>query len=431
MNGLKGKNVLLVTPLDFARMPNNSEHNRVEHYVRLGCRVTVLYKTSNQSLRFRDLLRDTCTFRLRCHEVSGARLVAVDPYFNYFGGILRNAEASATRTGKRLSARLLIARLLSPLAVLRDVAFLPCFLLAASMKLKERFDVCLGVGPWGGLVGWALKKLGRVRLLVYVDRDYEAGLVPDRLRRSYTERVECFGIRQADLTVCVGQLLKERRGGRNGVEIHVIPNGVDWDRFVTSRNRQKKGQTLIYVGNVISWSGVETAIRALPLIRREFPRICVDVVGSGLPAYMDYLHDLVARLGVGAQVRFLGQRPREELDGLLAQADIGLENSKPVLFRRYACPIKVMEYMAAGLPVIATESTEAGDLVTRYGCGVAVSYDVEHFASAAISLLGEPRLYEVLRESGIEQSRTMTWTKLLNREADLILAKWSSQSTAG
>ena len=431
MSGLEGKHVLLVTPLDFASRQNNSEHNRVEHYVRLGCRVTVLYKKGNQSLRLRDMLRDTYSCRVRSHEANGVRLVEVDPFFNYFGGVRRNTEASAARTGKRASLRLWIVRLLSPLAVLRDVAFLPCFLLAALIKLKEPFDVCLGVGPWGGLVGWALRQLGRVRLLVYVDRDFEAGLVPDRLRRAYTERIECFGIRRADLTVCVGQLLKERRSRHGGIQIHVIPNGVDWDRFATSRNRQKRAQTLIYVGNVISWSGVETAIRALPLIRREFPRASLDVVGSGLPAYTDYLHDLAEKLGVGPRVRFLGERPREELDGLLAEADIGLENSKPVLFRRYACPIKVMEYMAAGLPVIATEATEAGDLVTRNGCGVAVSYDVEKFASAVISLLSEPQLYEVLRKSGIERSRVMTWTTLLNREVNLILARQGHHANAG
>lgn len=136
MTGLNGKRVLLVTPLDFASRPNNSEHNRVRHYVRLGCRVTVLYKKGNQSLRFRDMVRDTCLCRVHSHEADGVRLVAVDPFFNYFGGVRRNTEASAARNGKRPSARLWIVRLLSPLAVLRDVAFGPCFLLAAWSTLR-------------------------------------------------------------------------------------------------------------------------------------------------------------------------------------------------------------------------------------------------------------------------------------------------------
>ena len=60
-----------------------------------------------------------------------------------------------------------------------------------------------------------------------------------------------------------------------------------------------------------------------------------------------------------------------------------------------------------------------------------MSYDVEKFASAVISLLNDRQLYEALRKSGIERSRAMTWTRLLNREVNLILARQGNHANAG
>ena len=45
----------------------------------------------------------------------------------------------------------------------------------------------------------------------------------------------------------------------------------------------------------------------------------------------------------------------------LARGRVGLSNSEPVPFRRYATPLKMVEYIAAGLPVLATELPQGGD----------------------------------------------------------------------
>jgi glycosyltransferase involved in cell wall biosynthesis len=168
---------------------------------------------------------------------------------------------------------------------------------------------------------------------------------------------------------------------------------------------------------------VEHAIAAMPSIVRERPDATLRIVGGGLRAYVESLEQRVRELGLEDRVEFLGERPREELGDLLADADIGLASSEPVAFRRYACPIKIMEYMAGGLPVIATEGTEAGDLVKRLECGLAIPYRSEALAEAVLSLLREPERYRALREGGLRNGRRMTWTSLLNKEVSLIVPK--------
>lgn len=414
--------VLLVTSLDVRALPGSFEHHRASAYARRGCQVCVVYKRMSRSARLRDLVLETLTFRVRSEVVDGIRLVEVHPFFNYFAGLRRNVEERAP-DGKRASrAKLLVLRVLSPLAVLRDVFFAPCATLAV-LGLRERHDVCLGVGAWGGLAGWLARALGRVRLLVYEDRDYEPGLVPDRLRRWYTAAVERFAIRRADLVVSVGGRLAELRRVETGTSAAVLPCGVDWERFRVAREAHEArapGSTLIYVGNLVSWSGVEPVIRALPALARRAPAVQLRIAGDGLPGYRERLRMLVAELGLEQRVEFLGARPPDELASLLAAADIGLACSEPVPFRRFACPLKVMEYMAAGLPVVVTSDTEASDVVTCARAGVCVEHDVAALERELGRLLEEPARCRELGAAGATYSRELDWDALIEREVALL-----------
>lgn len=266
--------------------------------------------------------------------------------------------------------------------------------------------------------------------MVYQDRDYEPGLVPYRLRARYTAAIERFCIRRADLVCSIGFLLAERRRRESGREVHVIPNGVDWARYAAAREAATAGHDLIYLGNVVDWAGLEYAIQALPRIREAFADARIRIIGDGLPAYMDGLKKLVNSLGLDDCVEFMGQRQPDELPALLAGGSVGLANSQPVPFRKYACPLKVMEYMAAGLPVITTRGTEAEAMLERYGCGLAVGYDLESLTEGLLRLLSDKDTLHSMRCSGIRASESLTWEKLVAQELDLVNSALANRESA-
>lgn len=416
-----GKRMLVVTTLDLEAAPNNSEHNRIRYYVRHGWQVTAIYKTMNRSRRLRHLLPDTLLASTRVYAADGAQRVAVDPPFNYFAGLGREAgvwradAGSARRTWKQRGLRLL-----APLAVLRDVFTTPWLIWAAFRRVPGKLDVALGVGPWAGLAAVWLRRLGKVRRVVYVDRDFEAGLMPDRLRASYTAAVERHAIRRSDQVVSAGRMLSERRLRETGVTTCVVGNGVDWDRFDEARSRASDEAALIHVGNVMPWSGVECAIEAMPAILAGAPDATLTVVGAGLPGYVEHLEARVRELRLEDSVRFLGLRPAAELPGLLARASLGLAHSEPVDFRRYAMPLKLLEYMAAGLPAIVTEETEAADAVKRYGCGVAIPYDADSLAHAVLDLLGDGAKRAEMRANASRHGPELDWSRVLEREGRVV-----------
>jgi hypothetical protein len=58
----------------------------------------------------------------------------------------------------------------------------------------------------------------------------------------------------------------------------------------------------------------------------------------------------------------------------LARSDVGVILTEPSTYWRFAMPVKLFEYLGAGLPVIASEGTSAADFLLENGCGWAIPY---------------------------------------------------------
>ncbi len=417
--------LLLVTPLDIDKMPGNSEHRHIAHYAALGWRVTVVDKVLNRSLRPRDLLRDSLTATARVRDDGPVRHIAVDPFLNYFAGLRRHAETAAPAAVRGARRPLRLVRLLAPLAALRDLFFVPCAALAACRHVGRPVDLCLGFGPWGALTGLLLRLLGPVPRVIYQDRDYEPGLLDDPFRRAYTAAAERFALRRADAVVSIGRRLARLRRLQSRRPVHLISIGVDPLRFAPAPEAPRPPR-LIYVGQLVDWAGLEAMIDAFPRVR-ALPHAAFLIVGDGLPAYVDTLRARIRALGLDSAVTLHGRCDPADLPRLLAASSAGFAASAPNLFRRYARPLKVLEYMAAGLAVIATERTEAGWLVNRASCGVAVSHHSDALAGAVIATLRDPA---AARVAGPAFVRDLAWPALLDRQAALLAAVAGSTAPA-
>ena len=416
--------IILATPLDYTTF-DNIEHYMVRYYVERGDEVTVISKVMNRSTSPLAMISQTVFCTSRRVRADGFDILYVDPMFNYYAGLRRAAE---TQTGNGAAgrhtvfsrAKLMLIRLLTPLSILRDVFFLPCFL-AVALARCPRADVCIGMGPWGALLAFALAKAGRVKLWMYKDRDYEPGLIPDKVRQGYTHGLEQALVRRADLLVTIGHRLGRLRHAQSGRHALFVPTGVDWNRFGPVRIQERRGHTLVYVGKLVPWSGLDVVIKALPAIAAAVPDVRLRVIGDDLATVRDTLQRLAQSLGVGQHVIFCGAVPHNLIATSLAEdADVGLANSEPIPYRQYAFPLKVLEYMAAGIPVIATADTESAEILARADCGVACAYDPDHFAATAIGLLQDGDRRRLYGANGIRASEEMAWPAVLGRERALM-----------
>ncbi|WP_163991218.1 glycosyltransferase family 4 protein [Pyxidicoccus caerfyrddinensis] len=167
-------------------------------------------------------------------------------------------------------------------------------------------------------------------------------------------------ISRADLLVTPSEVTAEylvQRGADAG-RVRVIPNGVDLEVFRYAPPRAMEAGRpvrLLYSGTMTSWQGVHHAIEACRLLRREMPTV-LTLVGplrrNGRRALMDRCGDLLLE---GA-VELLEPLPQAELARLHHACDVVLV-PLPVNDRNCVqgcCPLKLLEAMATGTPVVAS-----------------------------------------------------------------------------
>lgn len=148
--------------------------------------------------------------------------------------------------------------------------------------------------------------------------------------------------------------------------------------------------------------GVELALRAAHRIVREHGRSDIRFVFAGTGDILPGLEALATELGLQGAVEFPGWLDPEQVVALLRESDLGLEPN----LEDFVSPVKAMEYMAYGLPVVAFDLHETR--ITVGGGGLfAPPGDVEAFADCIELLADDPATREKLGREGKEQVRTV------------------------
>lgn len=319
-----------------------------------------------------------------------------------------------TKVSERGSARQIVIRDLfapPPLDLLvKDLWRYVCL----RQAIRLPYDLAIFGHPQNAWLAWLLKRSGRVKLLIYDDWDYFPGLEGSRVSRRLMESREQLCIRQADAVFSVNSLLAQRRVHQGARQVLVVPNGVDFSLFAPARHKMPHPPTLVYTGTLSRLWAIDLAIRAMPTLLRSIPDARLLIVGLGDAE--SELRALSEALSVAGHVTFLGPVEYHALPAILAQADVGIATSLPSSqFRRYASPLKLIDYMAAGLPVIASRVGQTEMIMQQSGAGILIDHSVEGFVAATVSLLSDRELHEQCSEAAVSYAARFDWSLLLDQ----------------
>lgn len=142
-------------------------------------------------------------------------------------------------------------------------------------------------------------------------------------------------------------------------------------------------RVLLYMGSFFGFSGLDTVIRALPALIERDPTLRLLLVGGG--ELDEVLRATTIELGLEDHVIFTGVVPYARLPEYLAVGDVGLNPFEPGIVTDIAIPHKVLQYMAAGLPVVSTD-LEGLHGVLGDDSGVTFVDQPEDVAEAAFAL---------------------------------------------
>ena len=171
----------------------------------------------------------------------------------------------------------------------------------------------------------------------------------------------------------------------------------------TKPERQKgAAATALYLGNVFPNRGLGGIVKALGMLPAS-SNLRLTVAGMFTPA--SYQQQL-AKLPGWSRVDFVGWRDRNEVADLLSRAGVGLVLFHPRPEHQTAYPNKLFEYMAAGLPVIASDFPLWRSIIETADCGLLVDpLDPSAICSALTRLMDNPQQADQLGANGVRAIR--------------------------
>jgi L-malate glycosyltransferase len=290
--------------------------------------------------------------------------------------------------------------------------------LAAYLQ-REKFDVVHTHDLWTNLMGVVAARMAGVPAIVSSRRDLAHFDWYQGRRRNWLRRIQNLsGVVLANATPIRDALIAD--DGFAPEKLRVIHNGVDTAKFQRGRRDRERlfpglqnQKLVVLVGNMhTDVKGHPWLIEAAPAVLKEFPQTRFVFAGDGdsRPAF----EQQAAKLGLQSNFMFLGRR--SDIPDVLASCDIAVLPS-----RAEGLPNAVLEYMAAGLPAIASRVGGNAELVEDGVTGLLVPpEDSSAIAAALLRLLRDPELSRKMAENGRKVAVENYSFERLIREVDAL-----------
>lgn len=140
--------------------------------------------------------------------------------------------------------------------------------------------------------------------------------------------------------------------------IDVIPLGIDTSEFNRVGEQAREDKTILFVGRLEEYKGVQYIIEALPFLEKDF---CLKIVGKG--PYKTNLLTQINKLGLNDRVTFYQDLPRQALLQMYARASVFVLLSK---FEAFS--IVVAEALASRTPCIVANTSALTEWVDNKNC---------------------------------------------------------------
>lgn len=200
------------------------------------------------------------------------------------------------------------------------------------------------------------------------------------LRYRMSTMLETSIARKADQVVvlCEGLRNEFRNRGIQDAKLTVVGNAIDRGSFrepnaervagLRARYGLERRFVLAFFGSFFAWEGLDTLVRALPIMLRRDSRIAVLLAGSGEED--SALRELVRKLGVAAHVHFAGRVDHDQMPEFYGVADMMVFPRRAIRITEMVTPLKPLEAMHFGCIVAASDVGGHRELIVDGRTGI-------------------------------------------------------------
>jgi glycosyltransferase involved in cell wall biosynthesis len=286
----------------------------------------------------------------------------------------------------------------------------------AAYSDRSVYDYFIGFEAVNAIAGYFLKKMGRVKIVIYYVSDYS----PKRYKQNWFNNLylslDRYAAMHADMIWDVSRAMQPARvkaglDPKNSAPVLIVPNALYPYQIKQLPVKKVIPHSLVFMGTLGPENGPDIAVESLPYILKKFRDSTLHIVG-GNESDLQRLQALTAALHLQKYVIFHGFiADRKMVSREIQQYAIALAPYKyiPGSPRLYGDATKIRAYMAAGLPTITTQVPPLGREVENAGAAFVVKDDPKDIAEVVNKIFKDEKLFLQLRKNAIAFAKENTW----------------------
>ena len=274
---------------------------------------------------------------------------------------------------------------------------------------KLRPNLCISAHVFGGLLGYVLKERKLVEHHVYYDLDKFSAIPPfDGDLSAQISYIENKIVRSADIVWSVSSTLGNLRKALGAKRVLIVPHGVNKDLFARAVKLRKSKSTssfektfsVVYTGTIHPNWGVDILLQAFDILMKKGYKVKLILAGPTTSALLKGIKKLQSKYF--GYIQYLGVIHWSKLYEVLAMGDIGVAPYRSNGSAIYGVPLKIREYIAAGLPVVSSAMGEIQHFIQENDVGITCEPSAYSLAEAIITLIEKPHLREKLTKNALK-----------------------------
>ena len=189
-------------------------------------------------------------------------------------------------------------------------------------------------------------------------------------------------------------------------KISIVPNGVELKQFESKLKRKRQ---IIFSGVMYEHRGLDILMKAVPIIIKKISDIQIVLVGNG--PELENIKKIVKDTNIESNITFLGWVEHEKIPKILKESIIGIGPLRSSDVTKNALPIKILEYMAASLPIVAKNGTIPSDILIDGENGFSIQNSTD-LAEKIIKLLENKKMLEKFGENSKKMVEKFDWKNI-------------------
>lgn len=268
------------------------------------------------------------------------------------------------------------------------------------LKTGKKFDLYVGSDSLKAFIGILLKKIGRMKKVVFYAPDLPRNRFKNRVLNYLYHQLDLFCVKQADFVWNnLARMVQERE--MRGLEKKYrkkqveVPAGTHLTKPVPFN---KIDRYLVgFAGHLTEEKGLDLMIEAMPEISKKIPQVKLLIIGSG--PVEEKLKNQVKKLKL-RNVQFTGFiKDIRKVYQRLSKCAIAVAPYPQWTRVRWGNPSKIKVYFSAGLPVVITDIIEIAKEIDKEKAGMMIKFDREELTTAVLKLLQNPSLLKTYKKN--------------------------------